>query len=64
MNRVTDAINHTPGTLKHVMDAGSAGIAGTAFFSDFMPAVAVTLSVIWLSIQVYTWIVNKGWRKK
>ena len=64
MNKVVDTINHAPHTLKHAMDASSAGIAGTAFFTDFMPAVAVTLSVIWLGIQVYTWVINKGWRKK
>lgn len=64
MNRILDTLNHTPMAIKAGADIGAIGIAGTAFFSDIMPAVAVTLSVLWLCLQIVTWVVNKNWKKK
>lgn len=64
MNRILDTLNHTPIVVKAGVDVGAIGIAGTAFFTDIMPAVAVSLSVLWLCLQIYTWVVNKKWRLK
>lgn len=64
MNKVIETLNHTPVVVKVGADVGAMGIAGTAFFTDVMPAVAVTLSALWLCLQIYTWVVNKNWRRK
>jgi len=63
MNKLLDQLNHTPIIIKAGADIGAISVAGTAFFTDVMPAVAVTLSVLWLSLQIFTWIVNKKWRR-
>ena len=64
MNKIIDQLNSTPIVVKAGVDIGAISVAGTAFFTDIMPAVAVTLSVLWLCLQIYTWVVNKNWRRK
>ena len=64
MNKLIDHLNSTPIAIKAGVDIGAMGVAGTAFFTDVMPAVAVTLSVLWLCLQIYTWVINKNWRRK
>ena len=64
MNKLTDTINHAPVAVKQIADAGAFGLAWGAFFTDVVPAIAATLSVIWLSLQIYSWVVNKKWVKR
>lgn len=63
MNKVIDSINHTSTTTKAVADVGAIGIAWGAFFTEVVPAVASVLSVVWLSLQIYSWAINKRWKK-
>ena len=60
---MSDKLYQVAPILKHGVDAGAAGIAWTAFFTDIMPAIAVTLSVIWISLQIFTWVLHKKWRE-
>jgi len=48
---------------KTATNAGAAGVAWLSIFSDIMPTVAVTLSSIWIILQIYSWI-EKRWFKK
>ena len=64
MNRVVDTLNHTPMGVKATMDGAAAGIAWVGFFTDFLPIVATALSIVWLCLQIYTWFVNKKWKRK
>lgn len=64
MERVVKVLEHTPTAVKHAVDAGAAGVAGFAFFTDVMPNVVVLMSFIWFAMQMYTWVINKRWRPK
>jgi len=48
---------HTLDTMKHGVDAGAAAVAGASFM-EYLPPIAATLSIIWLSIQIGTWAVR------
>lgn len=63
MSKVTEIINHTPIAVKAVGDVAAAGVGVTAFFTSIMPNVLVVLSVVWLILQIYTWVINKKWIK-
>jgi hypothetical protein len=43
--------------VKHSID-GAAMLVGVAAYLEYIPAVAATLSAIWLSIQIGKWIKN------
>lgn len=63
-HKVSDAVEHIPQAAKLIADAGAIGIAWGAFFTDVVPAIASLLSVVWLTVQLYTWVINKRWRRK
>lgn len=63
MNRVIEAVNHTHPAVKIVADVGAVGFAWGAFFTNIVPLIATTLSVVWLTLQIYTWFINKKWIK-
>ena len=42
---------------KHGVDVGAAAVAGASFM-EYLPPIAATLSIIWLSIQIGTWAVR------
>lgn len=64
MNRVIDTINNTPVGVKAGLDLGAVGLAWGSFFTETLPVVATGLSIVWFFLQIYTWVVNKRWRKK
>ena len=41
--------------VKHGADASAAAVALGSFF-ELLPPVAALLSVIWLSIQIFSWV--------
>lgn len=63
LHQVANAVEHMPTTIKIGGDVGAAGVAGFAFFTDIMPNVIVVMSFIWFAMQMYTWIINKRWRR-
>lgn len=42
---------------KHSVDVGAAAVAGASIM-EYLPPIAATLSIIWLSIQIGTWLVK------
>jgi len=64
MNRIIETVNQTPTSLKAALDVGFVGLAWGSFFTEVMPLIATGLSVIWFSLQIYAWVVNKRWKKK
>jgi hypothetical protein len=64
MSKIIEQLNHTPIAIKAGADGVAISVAGTAFFTDIMPAIAITLSVLWLSLQIFTWFANKKWQNK
>ena len=63
MNRVIDSLNQTPVGVKAGMDISAVGLAWGSLFIEALPVLASGLSVIWLGLQIYAFIVNKKWRK-
>lgn len=64
MSKIVAFIEQIPNAVKHVTDIGAIGVAWGAFFTNVVPAIAAMLSVIWLSLQIYSYIVNKKWKNK
>lgn len=63
MNKLIDAVNHLPVSTKVVADVSAVGFAWGAFFSEVIPAIAAVLSVVWFTLQIYAWIINKKWKR-
>jgi hypothetical protein len=64
MGKVVDTIEHLPTAVKVGGDGIAATVAGMAFFTDVMPNIIVIMSFIWFSMQMYTWVINKRWRRE
>jgi hypothetical protein len=45
----------TDNALTRTADAGAAGIAGLSFLG-YLPSIAAALSILWLCIQIGTWV--------
>lgn len=63
MDKITEAIQHTHPVIKHSADVGAAGIAWGALFTEYVPNIAAVLSITWLGMQIYSWVINKRWRR-
>lgn len=64
MNKIIESVNQTPVGVKVGMDLGAVGLAWGSFFTDVLPVVATMLSVVWFTLQIYAWFVNKKWKKE
>ena len=47
--------------IKVAADVASVGTV-IATIAGWLPPIAALLSIVWLSMQIYGWIVNKKWR--
>lgn len=43
---------------------GIAVLIVPAVFLKILPVVATTFTVIWLGMQMWTWIINKKWKRR
>jgi len=64
MNKLIENINNTPLSLKVGIDVGAIGLAWGSFFIEALPVVASVLSIVWFILQIWTWVVNKRWKRK
>lgn len=39
-------------------------ILGASWLASFLQPLALLVTITWGALQIYGWIVNKGWRKK
>ena len=64
---MSDSINQIPHAVKLGLDAAAVSVAGASFFTEFthfLSQALVILTFIWVSMNIYTWIVNKKWKKQ
>ena len=50
---------------QEIKTVGDVLAAGTAFGAvlGWLPPIAAALSIVWLLMQIWSWVVNKKWRK-
>lgn len=48
--------------LRHILDGVSLVTLG-ATLAHYLPPIAAGLSIVWLLIQIGTWVYTKGWRR-
>lgn len=55
--KVQEALDHAPAWAHWV------GIVGTAALAWIQP-IAGLVAIVWGSMQAYSWVINKKWRKE
>jgi len=52
--------------LEHVKSLvdWSAVAVGIGVFADVLPKIVGVFTLIWLGMQMWTWLVNKSWRRE
>ncbi len=40
------------------------GSIGLGALTGILPPLAAGLTVVWVALQIYTWFINKGWKRK
>lgn len=62
MNFLTQS-SSTGISVKNIVD-WTAVAAAWGTFANIIPPLVGLVSLVWLGIQIFTWVINKGWRKK
>ena len=44
-------------------DVAAAALIPAAYFG-ILPPIAAGLTIIWIGLQILTWVVNKGWKPR
>lgn len=55
-----DILNQIIIGVKHLLDAAAAFITIGALV-QYLPPAAAALSMVWVSIQIFTWVRRRGW---
>jgi len=62
MERITEQMGNAPHVAKIIADTGAVSVGIGSFFTDVIPVVASLLSIVWLSLQIFTWVAKKKWK--
>jgi len=62
MERITAQMGNAPHVEKIIEDTGAVRVGIGSFFTDVIPVVASLLSIVWLSLQIFTWVAKKKWK--